>query len=147
MIKILVRLDFFYDGEDTIDQFILMVKSGTSFDDVEEELLKAHKYLCEEDETDLYTINVTDKQFNDLENCLSGNPEFLLFSTNLSDITLKVDLKQEKEKKDSAENIVVRWMNDIRKKTISFTDYSSATKMLGEIKSYCEAVIVAVTSK
>lgn len=28
-----------------------------------------------------YTINVTDKQFNDLENCLSGNPEFLLFST------------------------------------------------------------------
>ena len=51
MIKILVRLDFFYDGEDTIDQFILMV---TSFDDVEEELLKAHKYLCEEDETDLY---------------------------------------------------------------------------------------------
>lgn len=43
-----------------------------------------------------YTINVTDKQFNDLENCLSGNPEFLLFSTNLSDITLKVDLKQEK---------------------------------------------------
>lgn len=94
-----------------------------------------------------YTINVTDKQFNDLENCLSRNPEFLLFSTNLSDITLKVDLKQEKEKKDSAENIVVRWMNDIRKKTISFTDYSSATKMLGEIKSYCEAVIVAVTSK
>lgn len=56
MIKILVRLDFFYDGEDTIDQFILMVKSGTSFDDVEEELLKAHKYLCEEDETDLYNI-------------------------------------------------------------------------------------------
>ena len=54
MIKILVRLDFFYDGEDTIDQFILMVKSGTSFDYVEEELLKAHKYLCEEDETDLY---------------------------------------------------------------------------------------------
>ena len=94
-----------------------------------------------------YTINVTDKQFNDLENCLSGNPEFLLFSTNLSDITLKVDLKQEKKKKDSAENIVVRWMNDIRKKTISFTDYSSATKVLGEIKSYCDAVIVAVTSK
>ena len=94
-----------------------------------------------------YTINVTDKQFNDLENCLSGNPEFLLFSTNLSDITLKVDLKQEKKKKDSAENIVVRWMNDIRKKTISFTDYTSATKVLGEIKSYCDAVIVAVTSK
>nr|DAX89511.1 MAG TPA: hypothetical protein [Caudoviricetes sp.] len=94
-----------------------------------------------------HMINVTDKQFNDLKNCLSGNPEFLLFSTNLSDTTLKVDLKQEKEEKDSAENIVVRWMNDIRKKTISFTDYSSATKMLGEIKSYCEVVIVAVTSK
>ena len=50
-----------------------------------------------------YTINVTDKQFNDLENCLSGNPEFLLFSTNLSDITLKVDLKQEKESMDMLE--------------------------------------------
>lgn len=54
MIKVLVRLDFSYDDEDAIDHFILMVKSGTSFDDVEEELLKAHKYLCEEDETDLY---------------------------------------------------------------------------------------------
>lgn len=54
MIKILVRLDFFYDDEDAIDQFILMVKSGTSFDDVEDELLKAHKFLCKEDETDLY---------------------------------------------------------------------------------------------
>ena len=46
-----------------------------------------------------HMINVTDKQFNDLKNCLSGNPEFLLFSTNLSDTTLKVDLKQEKEEK------------------------------------------------
>lgn len=34
MIKVLVRLDFFYDDEDAIDHFILMVKSGTSFDDV-----------------------------------------------------------------------------------------------------------------
>lgn len=54
MIKVLVRLYFFYDDEDEIDHFILMVKSGTSFDEVEEELLKAHKYLCEEDETDIY---------------------------------------------------------------------------------------------
>lgn len=94
-----------------------------------------------------YTINVTDKQFNDLENCLSGNPEFLLFSTNLSDITLKVDLKQEKEEKDSAENIVVRWMNDIKGKSTNYTDYLSAAKRLGEIKSYCDAVIIAATSK
>ena len=93
------------------------------------------------------TIKVTDKQFNDLKNCLSGNPEFLLFSTNLSDTTLKVNLKQEKEKKDSAENIVVRWMNDIKGKTTNYTDYSSAAKRLGEIKSFCDAVIVAVTSK
>jgi len=94
-----------------------------------------------------HMINVTDKQFNDLKNCLSGNPEFLLFSTNLSDTTLKVDLKQEKEEKDSAENIVVRWMNDIKEKTINYTDYSSAAKRLGEIKSYCDAVIIAATSK
>lgn len=93
------------------------------------------------------TIKVTDKQFNDLKNCLSGNPEFLLFSTNLSDTTLKVNLKQEKEKKDSAENIVVRWMNDIKGKTTNYTDYSSAAKRLGEIKSYCDAVIIAATSK
>lgn len=45
MIKVLVRLDFFYDDEDAIDHFILMVKSGTSFDDVEEELLNAHIYI------------------------------------------------------------------------------------------------------
>ena len=58
MIKILVRLDFFYDDEDAIDQFILMVKSGTSFDDVEDELLKAHKFLCKEDETERLTDDV-----------------------------------------------------------------------------------------
>lgn len=27
MIKVLVRLDFFYDDEDAIDHFILMIKS------------------------------------------------------------------------------------------------------------------------
>lgn len=92
------------------------------------------------------TIKIGANSFGDLKTCLDRNPEFLLFSNPLG-TTLKVDLKQEKEEKDSAENIVVRWMNDIRKKTISFTDYSSATKVLGEIKSYCDAVIIAVTSK
>lgn len=46
-----------------------------------------------------HMINVTDKQFNDLKNCLSGNPEFLLFSTNLSDTTLKVEFKARKRGK------------------------------------------------
>lgn len=92
------------------------------------------------------TINISANSFSDLKTYLDKKPEYLLFSSP-SGAALKVDLKQEKEEKDSAENIVVRWMNDIRKKTISFTDYSSATKVLGEIKSYCEAVIVAVTSK
>lgn len=92
------------------------------------------------------TIRISANSFSDLKTYLDRNPEYLLFSSPLGE-TLKVDLKQEKEEKDSAENIVVRWMNDIRKKIISFTDYSSATKVLGEIKSYCEAVIVAVTSK
>ena len=47
MIKILVRLDFFYDDEDAIDQFILMVKSGTSFDDVNF-FAKKMKRICME---------------------------------------------------------------------------------------------------
>lgn len=93
-----------------------------------------------------HMIKISTDSFGDLKTYLDRNPEYLLFSSPLG-TTLKVDLKQEKEEKDSAENIVVRWMNDIRKKTISFTDYSSATKVLGKIKSYCEAVIVAVTSK
>lgn len=67
--------------------------------------------------------------------------------TSPSGATLKVDLKQQKDEKDSAENIVVRWMNDIKRKTTNYTDYSSAAKRLGEIKSYCDAVIVAATSK
>ncbi|HAU84615.1 MAG TPA: hypothetical protein DCW90_03630 [Lachnospiraceae bacterium] len=54
MIKVLIRLNFFYENEDEIDHFVLMVKNGTSFDDVEDELLKAHKYLCEDNDTDLY---------------------------------------------------------------------------------------------
>jgi hypothetical protein len=38
-------------------------------------------------------------------------------------------------------------MNDIKGKTTNYTDYSSAAKRLGEIKSYCDAVIIAATSK
>ena len=38
-------------------------------------------------------------------------------------------------------------MNDIKGKTTNYTDYLSAAKRLGEIKSYCDAVIVAATSK
>lgn len=94
----------------------------------------------------IHTINVSANNFGDLETCLDKNPEFLLF-TSPSGATLKVDLKQQKDEKDSAENIVVRLMNDIKGKTTNYTDYSSAAKRLGEIKSYCDAVIVAATSK
>lgn len=94
----------------------------------------------------IHSINVSANNFGDLETCLDKNPEFLLF-TSPSGATLKVDLKQQKDEKDSAENIVVRWMNDIKGKTTNYTDYSSAAKRLGEIKSYCDAVIVAATSK
>ena len=93
-----------------------------------------------------HTINVGGESFGILKKCLDGNPEYLLF-TSPSGATLKVDLKQQKDKKDSAENIVVRWMNDIKGKTTNYTDYSSAAKRLGEIKSYCDAVIVAATSE
>ena len=93
-----------------------------------------------------HTINIGAETFGLLIRYLDGNPEYLLF-TNPSGATLKVDLKQQKDKKDGAENIVVRWMNDIKGKTTNYTDYSSAAKRLGEIKSYCDAVIIAVTSK
>lgn len=92
------------------------------------------------------TININVVAFNNLKRYLDGNPEYVLF-TSSSGETLKVDLKKQKNEEDSAENIVVRWMNDIKKKTTNYTDYSSATRELGEIKSYCDAVIVAVTSK
>lgn len=92
------------------------------------------------------TINVGVDTFDNLRKYLNRNPEYLLF-TSPSGATLKVDLKQQKDEKDSAENIVVRWMNDIKGKTTNYTDYSSAAKRLGEIKSYCDAVIIAATSK
>lgn len=92
------------------------------------------------------TINISANSFGDLKTYLDKKPEYLLFSSP-SGAALKVDLKQQKDEKDSAENIVVRWMNDIKGKTTNYTDYSSAAKRLGEIKSYCDAVIVAVTSK
>ena len=92
------------------------------------------------------TINISAVTFGNLKRYLDGNPEYVLF-TGQSGETLKVDLKQQKDKKDSAENIVVRWMNDIKGKTTNYTDYSSAAKRLGEIKSYCDAVIIAATSK
>lgn len=93
-----------------------------------------------------HTINVGVEIFDILRRYLDGNPEYLLF-TSPSGTTLKVDLRQQKDEKDSAENIVVRWMNDIKGKTTNYTDYSSAAKRLGEIKSYCDAVIIAATSK
>ena len=93
-----------------------------------------------------HTINVTVNMFDNLKRYLDENPEYLLFTSPLGE-TLKVDLKQQKYEKDSAENIVVRWMNDIKGKTTNYTDYSSAAKRLGEIKSYCDAVIIAATSK
>ena len=93
-----------------------------------------------------HTINVGVNTFDDLRKYLDRNPGYLLF-TSPSGATLKVDLKQQKDKKDSAENIVVRWMNDIKGKTTNYNDYSSAAKRLGEIKSYCDAVIIAATSK
>lgn len=92
------------------------------------------------------TIKISADSFGDLKTYLDRNPEYLLFSSPLG-TTLKVDLKQEKEEKDSAENIVVRWMNDIKGKSTNYTDYLSAVKRLGEIKSYCDAVIIAATSK
>ena len=93
-----------------------------------------------------HTINVGVEIFDILKRYLDGNPEYLLLTSPLG-TTLKVDLKQHKDEKDSAENIVVRWMNDIKGKTTNYTDYSSAAKRLGEIKSYCDAVIIAATSK
>lgn len=93
-----------------------------------------------------HTISVGIEIFDILRRYLDGNPEYVLF-TGQSGETLKVDLKQHKDEKDSAENIVVRWMNDIKGKTTNYTDYSSAAKRLGEIKSYCDAVIIAATSK
>lgn len=93
-----------------------------------------------------HTINVTVNMFDNLKRYLDENPEYLLFTSQLGE-TLKVDLKQQKGEKDSAENIVVRWMNDIKGKTTNYTDYSSAVKRLGEIESYCDAVIIAATSK
>lgn len=90
------------------------------------------------------TINISANSFGDLKTYLDKKPEYLL---SPSGAALKVDLKQEKEEKDSAENIVVRWMNDIKGKSTNYTDYLSAAKRLGEIKSYCDAVIIAATSK
>ena len=61
------------------------------------------------------TIRISADSFSDLKTYLDRNPEYLLFSSPLG-TSLKVDLKQQKDEKDSAENIVVRWMNDIKGK-------------------------------
>ena len=92
-----------------------------------------------------HTINIGTEDFCNLKRYLDENPEYLLLASPSSREILKVDLKQ--QKKDSAENIVVRWINDIKGKSTNYTDYSSAAKRLWEIKSYCDAVIIAATSK
>lgn len=93
-----------------------------------------------------HAINIGSDNFSNLKRYLDGNPKYLLFTSPLG-TTLKVDLKQQKDEKDSTENIVVWCMNDIKGKTTNYTDYSSAVKRLGEIESYCDAVIIAATSK
>ena len=56
------------------------------------------------------TFNISENTFNNLKRYLDGNPEYLLL-TSPSGATLKVDIKQQKDEKDSAENIVVRCVN------------------------------------
>lgn len=92
----------------------------------------------------IHVIRTGSDTFNDIKAYLDKNPEYLLFQSPLG-VTLKVSLKQEKEKSDGAENIVVRWMSDIKKfiKDKGSTNESSLKK----IDAYCDAVIVAVTSE
>ena len=85
----------------------------------------------------VHPIYVGSDDFEKLKTCLDDNPEYLLFRTSSGD-TLKVDLKNKREDTGGAENIVVRWMKDIKNKANNYTSSSAA---LNEIKSYCEAYL------
>lgn len=92
----------------------------------------------------VHVIRTGSDTFNDIRTFLEKNPDYLLFQSP-SGATIRINLKQEKEKSNGAENIVVRWMNDIKKfvKEQGITSEASLKK----IDAYCDAVIVAVTSE
>lgn len=54
--KITVRLNFTWDDCDDIKGAMIYVPECVTEDDVTEEIVNAHNFLCNEDETDIYGI-------------------------------------------------------------------------------------------
>ena len=49
-----MRINFFWDDGDDIQEFALTVPDNVNVEEIEEVLFKTHNYLDREDETDLY---------------------------------------------------------------------------------------------
>ena len=90
------------------------------------------------------TFNIGENSFNNLKRYLDGNPEYLLL-TSPSGATLKVDIKQQKDEKDSAENIVVRWCEQIIGIINSYysKENPNADVYLNSIRQICEVIKIA----
>ena len=52
-----VRLDFMWDDGDDVKEYVIHVPDKVSASDVNKALMQGHKYLCKEDEEDIYGTN------------------------------------------------------------------------------------------
>lgn len=69
--KYTIRLNFFWDEGDDMEEFNLFVPEETTIDEIQETLIKMHNYLCNDDTSGVY----------DVDGC---NPETLLEYTCLN---------------------------------------------------------------
>lgn len=57
MKKYNMRINFFWDDEDDMLEFVFIVPNYVSIENIKETLVKTHHFLDFEDETDIYGIN------------------------------------------------------------------------------------------
>lgn len=62
MKKFNLRINFFWDDGDDMKEFALTVPDNVNTEEIKEALIKEHKYLDLEDETDLYGTSGRDPE-------------------------------------------------------------------------------------
>ena len=94
-------------------------------------------------------INLSPYNYNELLEAIENNPENIIFRCGDTDKVMTISVKNDKHNKNDAGNIVEKWMREI--KTLSNQGYQTTSihceeKYFKAIESYCNAVIVSVTS-
>ena len=87
--------------------------------------------------------------YQELLKAIENHPENITFKCGNSNKIMAISVKNNNREKNNAGNIVEKWMNEIKalsNQGCQTTSIYCAEKYFKAIKSYCNAVIVSVTS-